>query len=278
MVAGADRADLAASDGIKMKLHFQHLRDTPNVGDRSCSPFDYFTWDNATASDIRKNDTPDYDVGIYGGGKIFGGLSGYDGVRRPRNGLNIAWGVSTVQSFPFSLRYMRGRKLMDLVGSRDYGDTRYDYAPCPSCMSPIFDQPPAPEHDVVFYAHHGKTGTMGLGIPDHIPVETNLCADLPTALRFIASGKTVVSNSYHGVYWALLMGRKTICVPFSNKFSHYRMAPHYATPANWLRSIEKAVAQPDMLGVVREATATFEAKVRALIADQQTTTAETLPA
>ena len=73
------------------RLHFQYLRQTDNIGDRSCSPYDYFTLQNATVSDIRHDDTPDYDVGVYGGGKIFGGLSHYDGVRRGPGQVNIAW-------------------------------------------------------------------------------------------------------------------------------------------------------------------------------------------
>jgi len=250
-----------------MTLHFQHLRRTDNIGDRACSPFDYFDWDDATVSDLRDDDTPDYDIGIYGGGKIFRGLATYAGVRRPKEAINIAWGVGTVQSFPISLRYMKARRRMDIVGSRDYGDTRYTYAPCASCMAPMFDAPPAPEHDVVFYAHAGKTEKMGIKIPGDMPTADNHCASLEEALRFIASGKTVVSNSYHGVYWGLLLGRRVLCVPFSNKFGGYRLPPHYARPDTWQNEIRNAIAQPDMLGLVRGATQDFKSLVDRKIAD-----------
>lgn len=244
-----------------MKLHFQHLRRTENIGDLSCSPYDYFDWNDATVSDIREANTPDYDVGIYGGGKIFGGLSSYKGVTRRKGAINIAWGVGTVQSFPISWRYWQARRRMDLVGSRDYGDKRYDYAPCPSCMSEHFDAPPEPVHEAVFYAHAGKTHGMKIDIPSHIPVLTNHCDSLSDALQFIASGQTVISNSYHGVYWSLLMGRKTICVPFSNKFNSYRLPPTLSTPDTWQQDIPKAVAQPEMRDIVRDATMQFKTKV-----------------
>lgn len=250
-----------------MKLHFQHLRRTDNIGDRACSPFDYFDWEDATVSDLRDDDTPSYDVGVYGGGKIFRGLATYAGVRRPKGAINIAWGVGTVQSFPISMRYIQARRRMDIIGSRDYGDKRYTYAPCASCMSPLFDAPPAPDHDVVFYAHAGKTARMGINIPDDMPRADNHCTSLEEALRFIASGKTVVSNSYHGVYWGLLLGRRVLCVPFSNKFGGYRLPPHYARPENWQAEIANAVAQPDMLRLVRSATRDFKATVDATIAD-----------
>ena len=248
------------------RLHFQHLRATRNIGDLSCSPYDYFDWGDATVSDLRAADTPTYDVGIYGGGKVFGGLSRYPGVRRDPGAVNIAWGVGTRQSFALSPRYFKARRLMDLVGSRDYGDTRYTYAPCPSCMAPQFNAPPEPTHDVVFYAHAGKTAGMGVTIPDHVPSLTNECDSLDQALTFIASGATVVSNSYHGVYWGLLMGRKVLCLPFSNKFGGYRLPPHYGTSKNWQSEWQNAHAQPEMRDIVREATLAFKAIVDERIA------------
>ncbi|MGR3289936.1 MAG: hypothetical protein ACU0C9_01895, partial [Paracoccaceae bacterium] len=81
-----------------MRIAFQHLRDTDNVGDRSCSPYDYFDWPDSAAKDLRTTG-PAYDLGILGGGKIFGGLAKYAGVRRDQNTRHIAWGVSTVQNF-----------------------------------------------------------------------------------------------------------------------------------------------------------------------------------
>jgi len=247
------------------RVHFQHLRETKNVGDKSCSPFDYFDWPGASVSDVRKDDTPEYDIGIYGGGKIFGGLSSYAGVRRAATAVNIAWGVGTVQNFPISFRYAKARQRMDLIGSRDFGDTRYTYAPCPSCMAPAFDAPGEPEHEVVFYSHAGKTDTMGISIPHDMPTLDNECKDLGTALRFIASGATVISNSYHGVYWGLLMGRRVLCVPFSNKFGKYRLPPHYASAATWQDEWKNAQAQPDMREICRAATMDFKAQVDTLI-------------
>lgn len=244
-----------------MTLHFQHLRDTLNIGDRSCSPYDYFDWPDATVSDIRAEDTPNYDVGIYGGGKIFGGLTTYKGVTRRPGAVNIAWGVGTSQAFPISPRYTLAKRRMDLVGSRDFGDDRYEYAPCPSCISPLFDAPAPPEHEVVFYKHAGKTDGMKISIPDSIPTLDNRCDTLARSLAFIASGATVVSNSYHGVYWGLLMGRKVICLPFSKKFNGYRLKPHYATPQNWQQEIPNGRAQPEMLALTRKATHRFKAIV-----------------
>ena len=78
-------------------------------------------------------------------------------------------------------------------------------------------------------------------------------------------GIPALSNSYHGVYWALLLGKRVLCVPFSRKFHHYRMPPGYAGPQDWMNRLSQARRQDEMLGVCREATARFEKRVRALL-------------
>lgn len=245
-----------------MKLIFQHLRNTNNVGDKACSPFDYFDWGDATVKDMREVSAL-YDACVFGGGKIFGGLADAEGVNLGRSPLHIAWGVGTRQTFPISSKYRRARRLCDLVGSRDWGDRRYDFAPCASCMSPLFDADMTPDHDVVFYWHGGKTEKQNIRIPDSIPDKANNVGNFEDSIRFIASGKTVISNSYHGVYWSLLLGRKTICIPFSNKFYGYRLPPAYATRKNWLHKLDTGIAQPQMLANCRVATMAFKAKVDA---------------
>jgi hypothetical protein len=248
-----------------VNLIFQHLRQTANIGDFSCSPFDYFDWGSATVKDMRDPSAP-YDACVFGGGKIFGGLAEAKGVNRERSPLHIAWGVGTRQTFPFSPKYLRASKLCNLVGSRDWGDRRYDFAPCASCMSPLFDENMTPEHDVVFYLHGGKTEKQNIRIPKGMPQKANNVGTFEDSIRFIASGRTVISNSYHGVYWSLLLGRKTICIPFSNKFFGYRMSPAYATSKNWLSKLDTGIAHADMLDVCRSSTIKFKAKVDALLA------------
>ncbi len=246
-----------------MKISFRHLRNTRNIGDFACSPYDYFDWDDATVSDLRDPGEA-YDIGIYGGGKIFGGLASQPGIDHAAT-AHIAWGVSTVQSFPISRKYTRARALCDLIGTREWGDSRYEFAPCASCMSPLFDRVIVPEHDVVFYNHAGKTDSQGITIPENMPRLSNNCGSLAEALAFIASGRTVVSNSYHGVYWAMLMGRRTICIPFSRKFSAYRFAPHYATPKNWCDRLGQGRDAPKMLEFCRAATMEFKTSVDEII-------------
>ena len=204
---------------------------------------------------------------VYGGGKILGSLHAQAAAAKSRKLLRIGWGLSSVQSSRFSLKYLRSRRVLDLIGSRDYGDSRFEYAPCTSCMSEEFNSPAAAQHEVVFYLHAGKTQGMGLQVPEGVPVMTNSGASLAEALQFIASGNTVVSNSYHGVYWTMLMGRKSVCIPFSNKFSAYRLPPAIATVDNWQQVVNGAVAHSEFLALSREATHVFKDKVDNRLAD-----------
>jgi hypothetical protein len=118
---------------------------------------------------------------------VFGGLSEQEGVRQSPGTTHIAWGVGTLQRFPISRRYSRARRLMDLVGSRDYGDRHFPWVPCVSCMAEGFDDPPAPEHDVVFYYHGGKTESQGITIPDDMPRLGNDRCNLDEAARAVYS-------------------------------------------------------------------------------------------
>ncbi|MGF1635377.1 MAG: hypothetical protein ACFCVE_16135 [Phycisphaerae bacterium] len=104
----------------------------------------------------------------------------------------------------------------DLVGVRDWGQP-FDWVPCVSCLSPAFDDPGEPEHDVVVYRHKDPKSDR---IPRDLgwPSLTNR-AGFNEVIRFLKSGRTVVTSSYHGVSWATLLGRKVVvCSPFSSRF------------------------------------------------------------
>ncbi len=247
------------------RVVFKHHRATNNLGDRFCSPYDHLAPPPADALAIDIGEpTPPCETVIYGGGKIMGGLAATLGPGDRAARHRIAWGVSTVQRFPISPRYARAFRAMDLVGSRDWGDRRFPFAPCASCLSPLFDAPPAPRHEVVAYLHHWRAPEMGIVVPPSIPVMDNTQPDLAAAIAFLASGQTVVSNSYHGTYWALLLGRRVLCIPFSNKFGNFRVAPGYARPATWQRRLARARGSDETLALCRTATGDFRDRIAAL--------------
>jgi len=89
--------------------------------------------------------------------------------------------------------------------------------------------------------------------------------DLERVLAFLASGETVITNSYHGSYWAKLLGRKVVMIPFSDKFLHFRYPVPVATRENYLELIPKAQVYPEALGVCRQRNVEFAEKVSEVI-------------
>jgi hypothetical protein len=243
------------------RIVFKHIRNTHNVGDFACCPLDYLHFENAVAMDLDEH-TPACDAVVFGGGKIFGSLVSKMNLHDRQANHRVAWGVSTVQSSIFAFRYYLSRRQMTLVGSRDYGDARYDYAPCTSGLSPLFDRTYKTQHEIAFYLHKTKSEHMKIEVPSGVPVLSNFSDSMQTAIEFLGSADVVVSNSYHGVYWALLLGKRVLCLPFSKKFMNYRFAPAYSTPDRWQKDIRQAQSHHYMLEVVRNASVDFERKVR----------------
>jgi len=70
------------------------------------------------------------------------------------------------------------------------------------------------------------------------------------AIAFLASGATVVTNSYHGTYWAMCLGRRVLCAPFNQKFQFFRENPVMAAPDSWPEQVRNAERR---IGVLEEA-------------------------
>lgn len=240
---------------------FRHIVTTDNIGDRACGPYRYFDFPGADVQADKRAFRPAR-VMIYGGGHIFTRLE-----EHLRDGLIVAdhvvgWGLGVTLD-PASPRFQAVVARTSLLGIRDHHRAvGCDYAPCVSCMHPFFDAPPEPDSDVVLFYHRNKSDTLprDTGVPER----SNHDGTLMDALRFIARGATVVSNSYHGTYWALLMGRKVLCLPFNPKFDGFRMPPGFSTIKAWRQDLDRARAQPDFLADCRAATLTFRDKVMTL--------------
>jgi hypothetical protein len=103
------------------------------------------------------------------------------------------------------------------VGIRD-NDGPYPFVPCPSCMSPLFDCKRDVRWPLGIYAHRSART-----IPSSVKKVTsacmaNTCRRLEDALNFIGACEVVVTDSYHGMYWAALLCKPTIVFPHSSKF------------------------------------------------------------
>lgn len=209
-----------------------------NIAENFTQPGDYFDF----GEDVRKvpihkdvaahlSDHPS--LVIFGGG----GLHGKQAWVRLRQFVDAApktlpiviWGMGINDhgrldwNYNSVLPYLQQQPNV-LIGLRDgFYPT---YVPCASCMRPEFDEEPSLQQEVVFYAHHGFPEVT---LP--CPTMSNRVEGEPSAyfrrvIEFLGSAEIVVTNTYHGAYWARLLKRKLIVVaPFSNKFMGLKPQP-----------------------------------------------------
>lgn len=212
------------------------------MGDLMSTPYNYFTlpgessaadfWSTINAYEDR------FDNIIVGGGvfwKNYVRTQMYYERLRPERHL-ILWGVGidTPNSPPISMDFI---DRCTLIGTRDFGGASIDeikvvFCPCASAMNRAFDiQRPPPKHKVVCYLHHNKE-IDPLDLSDGLPTMNNYSC-FTDALDFLSSGEVVITNSYHGLYWATLLGKKVVCMERGGKFEHFKWTPAYASRGEW---------------------------------------------
>lgn len=226
-------------------------RATTNLGDLVCSPCLYFDY-GAQHCDI-KSLLPVADAYIFGGGAMFRSVA-----RADVSGIKIGWGLGQTNH---NLKTTIGCVPEDfaLFGSRDVGQAGAEWVPCASCMSPLFDDEYEITQGVVAYFNRNVKHPQSYKIPVLHNGES-----FEEAIRFIGSASVCVTNSYHGAYWATLLGRAAVIVrPHSSKFYCYKHQPGVVESGSW-RNADTTVFH-DALDECRDANIAFDAKVRDLI-------------
>ena len=216
----------------RANIFFVHCADKTNIGDTLCTPISLFQkyqkTHNQIVMDIRE-DMPLSRIGmddivILGGG----GLLNYtdDWNERINQLLSlpakvVAWGIG------FNTHYDDVDKKLpitferfDLFGGRDWLGTMDNYCPCVSCLNPkVHKKYPLQRH---------------IGIVEHkespIPLSynriSNRADEKQDIFSFIGSSNVIITNTYHGAYWGLLMGKKVILYhPFSSRFDAFKYPP-----------------------------------------------------
>ena len=194
-----------------------------NVGDIYSSPIYYFNFENYQTHDLGdKINLKNQHVVIGGGGlirrtfeiKIKNIVS-----QKPKS--LIFWGIGHNASYKDKDWQPEFLQNADLVGIRDY-NTPNTYVPCASCMHKGFDKNYHVKHEHVYFLHKHRT-------PDNInldgPIMYNNNLDIDEVLSFIGSTKILITNSFHGAYWGMLMNKDVRILDWSTKFSTLKHVP-----------------------------------------------------
>lgn len=184
---------------------------------------------------------------------------------RIMKGRLVSWGLVPRPRLP-KIEFDTLRDLMnmfDLHGVRDYG-YGHNWVPCASCMHPLLDKyrnRPIENEVVVFY----HSSHMRLYIND-LPCQGNIDMDLEAILEFLSSGQTIITSTYHGAYWGIMLGRKVIVVPWSTRFLGFKYPVCLCHDLLDLRRcLKEASAFPEALEECREVTKAFAKRVGDLL-------------
>lgn len=234
-------------------------KKTPNRGDLASAPCQYFPHLNRVIYiDILDCNNENAELTkilnlantiIIGGG----GLLGHTKFEKEINWIGEMYGYKTV-IWGAGVNTVNGRfcenniDLFKHVGIRDC-ITKYTWVPCASCLSPLFinirgDHSTFPKNDKIGILENnsGKNPTT-LPLHNYTKAEKfgNKKVSMHEMLNFIASCGILVSNSYHAVYWAVLLKIPVIAIPTSSKFNYFKHKICLSKAEDWPNYIDDCI-------------------------------------
>ena len=224
-----------------MKTIHINRNNTNNIGDIKCSPKLYFNFfSNDAQIDILFRDSKNpfnwldeikliNSNIIVGGGGLLDRETFKKSIVRLLNNKKIKkkiiWGAGH-NSKNLKINEKNILSILNefnLVGTRDYKFSKknnFDFVPCVSCMDPVFDD--------------NKTkiiNEFGVIEHEHIPLNITSFPKLKNnstfidTINFIKQSDKMITNSYHVMYWSILLNKKVVVVPNSSKFFDFIHTP-----------------------------------------------------
>ena len=228
------------------ELKFLFRADNTNVGDWWCPPFKYFPFRPGDVGDILDPSfsLKNTEILILGGGGIGADFfqPHLDRVKSAEIPTTILWGAG-VDTITDKVKLLETEN-PDLYGNffdffsekgiRVYSEPqKFAYVPCASCMNNLFFKyrDVKPTKPFGFY-NHKRVTLVNKENPNNISVEDNSGNDLEEKLKFISSCEYIITNTYHGVYWATLLERKVIVIPYKSGLLSFKHKPVYCWDGN----------------------------------------------
>jgi hypothetical protein len=178
------------------------------------------------------------------------------------NSPRFVWGAghNSPDDITFEkIKWPRVLSKYKMIGIRDYNEnSRFDWAPCASCMHPALTKTYAIKNDVIWFEHK-KQMIKDFG-KDPIPRFINSGDNIEQTIELLGSANTILTNSYHGAYWGTLLKKKVIIVGgvWSSKFKFFKHPPIIlGKKEEWQDYKETAPVYENALDECRSATETF---------------------
>lgn len=258
-----------------------HGIDYRNAGDLNCGPHQYFERLKAEPLDISAYKSPDTKITdnfiekvvnnelIIGGGGLLNRGSFERQMKMfetlaQQGKKTVLWGLGhnekDKRNFGKVTQYNIDTSKFGLVGVRDY-DMKEEFVPCVSCMHPLMDTNTEIENEVglIFHKKTLKNKSLLKKLQKY-PSSSNTIL-IEDIIDFIARTDTVVTDSYHAMYWAMLLGKKTVALPNSSKFYSFKYKPAFSDFENFESQIKNAPRYSGVLEECRELNTKFSEKV-----------------
>lgn len=258
-----------------------HRIDINNVGDYYCAPHHYFTqlknkqldiFDYKSSDDKTiKNWTEKISNNalIIGGGGLLNRGCFEKQMRlfeqlTTKGKKTVLWGIGhnskSKRDFDNITTYNIDVNKFGLVGVRDYKMSN-NWVPCVSCMHTVFDKSYVEEQEigVIFHKKTLKNKSI-LNKLKNYPSSSNT-TDLDEICSFIGKSQTIVTDSYHAMYWSMLLGKKVLAIPNSSKFYDFKYKPVFSSFDNFENDISKAESYSGVLEECRDVNLKFADKV-----------------
>jgi polysaccharide pyruvyl transferase WcaK-like protein len=176
----------------------------------------------------------------------------------------VVWGAGhnekSLEDFKKHQKYWYDLSKFGLVGTRDYS-MPFEWVPCVSCLHPIFDQTFEEKNDIgILFNTNSFKDKNFVDRFTHYPFSSNT-TNLEEMISFIGSCRTLVTNSYHAMYWAILMGKKVVAIPATSKFLDFKYKVPIASFDDFEDHLNKTESYTGVLEECREINLNFAEKV-----------------
>lgn len=254
-----------------------HRYDVSNVGDLYCAPHQYFEelkgkysdiflYKRTDKSDRNKliNDMTNNSLIIGGGGLLNRGsftnqMKFYE--KLAQNGKKtVLWGVGHNEKkaslYGKISSYDVNIENFGMAGTRDYSMPG-EWLPCVSCLHDLFDKSysSTQEIGVVFHKKTIQQPHITSKFKD-FPSTSNTI-DLEALIQFIGNSEYIITDSYHAMYWSMLLGKKVAVIPNSSKFYDFKYNPVFTDFDNAIKQVKKASIKDGLLEECRELNRNF---------------------
>lgn len=261
------------------RVHFIRCLDRYNTGDLNCGP-ELFFQDFAVRFSCFYHSIKDIDYTIIRPDDwvILGGGGMIDCNEKYQSEINrvlhtckhvISWAMGHNHHysdciFAWKSIFPIDMTAFELFTTRDWEYNGQRYCPCASCMMPELDIVYEKKRRIAVYEHH----QIPIDILPDVEHMTN-SAPIHQVLKYIGEAEVLITNSYHGAYWGILMKKKVIIYkPFSNKYEFFKYSPTIYS-GNLEEDIARTNVYPEALRECRELNLNLRDEIVKMISEEK---------